>query len=66
MRRFGSVLTLCLLGLTIPSRAQTPAWQLSATVAESERAGESGDAAAHGCAPRKWLVLDATRCKSRR
>jgi hypothetical protein len=29
------MLTLCLLGLTIPSRAQTPAWRLSATVAES-------------------------------
>ena len=35
MRRFGSVVTLCLLGLTVPSRAQTPPWQLSATVAES-------------------------------
>jgi hypothetical protein len=35
MRMFGSVVTLCLLGLTVPSRAQTPPWQLSATVAES-------------------------------
>ena len=35
MRRLGSVVTLCLLGLTIPSRAQTPTWQISATVAES-------------------------------
>jgi hypothetical protein len=35
MRLLGSVATLCLLGLTVPSRAQTPAWHLSATVAES-------------------------------
>ena len=35
MRTLGSVVTLCLLGLTVPSRAQTPAWHLSATVAES-------------------------------
>jgi hypothetical protein len=35
MRMFSSVVTLCLLGLTVPSRAQTPSWQLSATVAES-------------------------------
>ena len=35
MRILGSVVTLCLLGLTVPSRAQTPTWHLSATVAES-------------------------------
>ena len=35
MRTTGSILTLCLLVLTLPSRAQTPDWHLSATVAES-------------------------------
>ena len=35
MRTLGSVVTLCLLGLTAPAGAQAPSWQLSATVAES-------------------------------
>jgi hypothetical protein len=35
MRITGSLLTLCLLVLTVPSRAQTPDWHLTATVAES-------------------------------
>ncbi len=35
MRVPGVLLTLVLLVLTVPMRAQTPSWQLSATVAES-------------------------------
>ena len=35
MRICGALLTICLLVLEVPTRAQTPAWNLSATVAES-------------------------------
>src|SRR4029450_5180081 len=35
MRTLASVAALALVLLTVPSRAQTPSWQLSATVAES-------------------------------
>ena len=35
MRTLASVVALFLVVLTVPSRAQTPSWQLSATVAES-------------------------------
>lgn len=35
MRMCGALLTICLLVLEVPTRAQTPAWNLSATVAES-------------------------------
>jgi len=35
MRTFGALLSLVLLTLTVPTRAQTPPWNLSATVAES-------------------------------
>lgn len=35
MRRVAVVVALCLLALTIPSRAQGPEWRLSATVAEA-------------------------------
>jgi hypothetical protein len=35
MRALGVVLTIALLVLTVPMRAQTPPWRLSATVAES-------------------------------
>ena len=35
MRTLGALLSICLLVLTVPTRAQTPAWNLSATVAES-------------------------------
>src|SRR4029453_2535908 len=37
MRTLASVVALFLVVLTVPSRAQTPSWQLSATVAESCR-----------------------------
>ena len=35
MRRFASCLSVALLVLVVPSRAQTPEWRLTATVAES-------------------------------
>lgn len=35
MRTFGALFSIALLALTVPTRAQTPPWTLSATVAES-------------------------------
>ena len=35
MRILGALLTICFLVLEVPTRAQTPPWSLSATVAES-------------------------------